>query len=309
MKILLIGAGVIGTVYGANLVAAGDALSVLAHGARTAEVAKIGLRAREVAVGRTTAVSVQVVPEPSTDAYDLVLVAVTRDQLSAACMSLTTLRGAPTILLLGNGAGRGVVPGAVRGRVCLGFPGVGGTLAGGVAEYVRIKPQPSALESVDDARVNELAAHLTERGFAVQRVDDMDGWLQYHAVLVSCICAALYKSGVDTKRLSRDRRMLRRMCAAVTEGFDALRRQGVSGIPLNLRVLHSHVLKPVAVAYWARAMRASTGELWFGAHARHSVAEMRALGVDVLGRLGEDDGAAILRDLLAIDGGQSAQIR
>lgn len=54
MKILVVGAGVIGTVYGAQLGAAGHTVSVLAHGARTDEVARDGLRAREVVAGATT---------------------------------------------------------------------------------------------------------------------------------------------------------------------------------------------------------------------------------------------------------------
>jgi ketopantoate reductase len=288
-------------VYGANLAAAGDTVSVLAHGARTEAVARNGLKARDVSAGRVVAASVQVVSEPGADAYDLVLVAVTRDQLSAACAPLTALAGSPTILLLGNSTGRGSVPDAVRGRVCLGFPGVGGTLTNGTADYVRIGPQPSALEAADDPRLEELAAHLTERGFAVRRVDDMDGWLKYHAVLVACICAALYRCGSDPQRLGRDRRTLRLMCAAVTQGFTSLRLRGVEGMPRNLRVLHSRFLTPIAVSYWGRMMRASTGELWFGAHARHAVEEMHALGIDVLRGLSEHDEAASLRDLLNAD--------
>jgi ketopantoate reductase len=261
-------------------------------------VAGSGLKARDATDGRIVAASVQVVAKPDADVYDLVLVAVTRDQFSEACASLTALVGAPTILLLGNSPGRGAVPGGVRGRVCLGFPGVGGTLLSGTAEYVRIKPQPSALEATHDPHLEELAAHLGECGFAVQRVDDMDGWLKYHAVLVACICAALYRCGSDTQRLARDRQTLHLMCVAVTQGFTSLRRQRVDGMPRNLRVLHSRLLTPIAVAYWSRAMRASTGELWFGAHARHAVEEMQALGVDVLSRLGEQDASASLRELL-----------
>jgi 2-dehydropantoate 2-reductase len=298
VKILVVGAGVIGTVYGANLAAAGDTVSVLAHGARTDDVARNGLRARDASDGRSVTAAVQVAPDPAADTFDLVLVAVTRDQFSAACAPLTALVGAPTILLLGNSTGRGVVPDAVRGRVCLGFPGVGGTLVNGSVEYVRIKPQPSALEAVHDPRLEELAAHLGERGFAVQRVDDMDGWLKYHAVLVACICAALYRCGSDAQRLGRDRRTLRLMCAAVTEGFTSLRLQRVDGLPRNLRVLHSRLLTPIAVTYWGRAMRAATGELWFGAHARHAVEEMRELGRDVLSRLSAHDDAPSLRALL-----------
>ena len=40
MKMLIVGAGVIGTVYGAHLVAAGHKVSVLSHGPRTDEVAR-----------------------------------------------------------------------------------------------------------------------------------------------------------------------------------------------------------------------------------------------------------------------------
>jgi transposase len=48
MRILIIGAGVIGTVYGAHLGAGGHTVSMLRHGDRTDEVARRGLVAREV---------------------------------------------------------------------------------------------------------------------------------------------------------------------------------------------------------------------------------------------------------------------
>ena len=41
MKVLIVGAGVIGTVYGAHLAAAGNTVSVLSHGVRTEEVAAL----------------------------------------------------------------------------------------------------------------------------------------------------------------------------------------------------------------------------------------------------------------------------
>ena len=37
MKVLIVGAGVVGTVYGAHLAAAGNAVSVLRHAPRTDE--------------------------------------------------------------------------------------------------------------------------------------------------------------------------------------------------------------------------------------------------------------------------------
>ena len=40
MKVLIVGAGVIGTVYGAHLAAAGNTVSVLCHRPRTDDVAR-----------------------------------------------------------------------------------------------------------------------------------------------------------------------------------------------------------------------------------------------------------------------------
>lgn len=299
MKILIVGAGVIGSVYGAQLAAGGHAVSVLRHGARTDEVARAGLIAREVGDERSVATAVRVASDPNEDAYDLVLVAVRLDQLAAATAELATLRGRPALVFFGNNpAGRAAVAGRAPGDVFLGFPGIGGVLVDGTAEYVRIPQQPAALESAPDPRLNELAATLEHRGFAVQRVDDMDGWLAYHAVFIACVAAALERCGTDAERLSRDRQTLRLMCLAVTEGFAVLRGRGVPGLPRNLGVLHRRLLVPFAVRYWARAMRSPMGELCFAAHVRHTPAETAALRNDVLASLSAAKGIPALHQLL-----------
>jgi ketopantoate reductase len=54
MNILVVGAGVIGTVYGAHLGAASHRISVLAHGERTAAIAVRGRYARDITSGIET---------------------------------------------------------------------------------------------------------------------------------------------------------------------------------------------------------------------------------------------------------------
>ena len=110
------------------------------------------------------------------------------------------------------------------GEVRLGFPGVGGVIRGGIAEYVRIRQQPTALQAGSDPRLAEMEGALRQRGFRLQRVTDMDGWLAYHAAFVACVCAALYRCGTDATRVAADRPTLNLMCAAVTEAFTVLRR-------------------------------------------------------------------------------------
>ncbi len=291
MKVLIVGAGVIGTVYGAHLASAGHNVSVLSHEPRTGEVAAGGLSARDMGSGRRVEAEAGVVMEASGQ-YDIVLVAVRRDQLASACARLGVLAGSPAIVFFGNNpAGRSAITGDMPGDVYLGFPGVGGVMAGATAEFVCIRQQPTALQDAADPRLADLESALASRGFAVQRVADMDGWLAYHAAFIACIAAALYRCGTDPARLAADRATVRLMCQAITEAFAALRADDTTGLPRNLAVLHTRLLRPVAVRYWARTMGSPAGEQWFAAHCRHAEAEMRTLGHDISARI--TDSAAV----------------
>jgi 2-dehydropantoate 2-reductase len=301
MRVLVIGAGVVGTVYGAHLGAAGHDVTVLAHGTRTAEVAAAGLIARDVIDNVTVSSPVRVIADLEDQRFDLVLVAVQRDQLPTTGADLATLAGAPTVLFFGNNpAGSSGLPSGVPAPMCLGFPGIGGVLNRTVADYVRIPQQPTALPVGIRPALDEFATTLRGRGFAVQRVADMDGWLVYHAAFVACVAAALTRCDTDPVRLAGDRPTLTLMCHAITEAFTGLRRLRINGLPRNLAFLHNRLLIPVAVRYWARTMRSPMGELAFAAHTRHAAAEMRGLADDLVDRL--PDLAAVPRLLRVVDG-------
>ena len=169
------------------------------------------------------------VPDAGGD-YDVVLVAVRRDQLASACAGLAVLAGKPAVVFFGNNpAGRAAIPGDVPGDAYLGFPGVGGVMTGGTADYVRIRQQPTALPQSADSRLAALESALSSRGFAIQRVADMDGWLAYHAAFVACVAAALYRCGTDPVRLAADRPALTLMCQAITGAFAGLRAKAQPG--------------------------------------------------------------------------------
>ena len=300
MNVLIVGAGVVGTVYGAQLGTAGHGISVLAHGDRTDAIAARGLHARDVTSGVETHAPARVVPSAGDPDVDVVLVALRRDHLQSAAGALAEVTPDARMLFMGNNpAGRSGLPSGSGARVALGFPGVGGMISAGVAIYYKIAQQPTAIEASDDPRLAALADALTARGLPIQRVVDMDGWLAYHAVFVAAICAALYRCGTDPKRLADDRATLKLMCLAITQGFQALHSGHVKGCPRNLAVLHNRWLAPVAIRYWARMMRSPMGELAFAAHARHAEPEMRTLADDVMSRLPRKDASDALKRLLA----------
>ena len=299
MEVLIVGAGVIGSVYGAHLAAAGIPVSVLARGARADDIARDGLIIKDVITGKSLQPRIKMVREITACSPSLVLIAVRSDQLASACSTVAAVRGRPMLLFFGNNPeGTKALPRDLPGTVRLGFPGVGGQLKGSTVEYAVIRPQPTALEAARDSALDELAGALRGQGLGVSRVDGMDGRLLFHATFIAAITAALYRCGTDPVRLGANRAMLSLMCHAVTEGFAALRRQGVGGCPGNLALLHRAMLRPVAMCYWARAMRSPMGELCFAAHARHAKGEMLSLATAAIARLGGEPHTASLRRLL-----------
>jgi len=303
MEVLVVGAGVIGSVYGAHLAAAGIPVSVLARGARADSIVRDGLVIKDVITGASLQPRLKMVREIAACSPSLVLIAVRSDQLASACSTVAAVRGRPVLLFFGNNPeGRKALPQDLPGTLRLGFPGVGGLLKGSTVEYAVIRPQPTALEAAHDPALDELAGALRRQGLGVSRVDDMDGRLLYHATFIAAVTAALYRCGTDPVRLGADRAVLSLMCRAVTEGFAALRRQGVGGCPGNLALLQRAMLRPVAMCYWARTMQSPMGELCFAAHARHAKGEMLSLADAALARLSDQPNTESLRQLLVGSG-------
>jgi 2-dehydropantoate 2-reductase len=299
VKVLVVGAGVIGTVYGAQLGAAGHSVAVLEHGSRSDELAHSGLVAHDVTEATSVTTPVVVVSCAGGGPYDLVLVTVRAEQIASVFDTLRDLADQPAVLFFGNNpGGRATLPPDLPGRVHLGFPGVGGSLVENAVEYLRIRQQPTTLETGGGQALDEFETALVGRGFVVARTSNIDGWLVYHAVFVAAVAAALSRCHGSATELASNRATLTLMCRAITEGFGALRRDGTRGAPRNLRTLHHSLLRPIAVAYWARTMRSPMGELCFAAHARHAEPEMRALASEVLRRLTDTARTRHLRQLL-----------
>jgi 2-dehydropantoate 2-reductase len=306
MKILVVGAGVVGTVYGTHLAAAGNDVSVLSHNARTNEIARGGLSAHDVGSGGRFTGTATIVPDAGRTTYDLVVVAIQRDQLESAIPGLHSLVGAPAVVFFGNNVASGSSSArGIPGAHFLGFPGVGGVMNGATADYVLIHPQPTTLQTSPDPRLHDLERALIGRGFPVEREDDMGGWLTYHSAFIACISAALYRCGTDPVRLAGDRATLTLMCRAITEAFVGLHASGARGLPRNLAVLHSSWLRPVAIRYWARTMRSPQGELWFATHIRHAEPEMKALENDLALRLPD---SCSIRELLRHGGSDTGPL-
>ena len=202
MRILVFGAGVIGSVYAGKLRQAGHEVVLVARGRRLSDLRANGLVLEEARSGQRTVLPVPSVSEAGADErYDLVLVPVRAEQLSSTLPVLAAMSDGSDVLFFGNTAGRQAeLTAALGNRALFGFPAAGGVRDGAVIRYVLISQQKTMLGERDGSttpRVRDLHGVFSAAGFSTEVSVDIDGWLVAHTAFVVPLAFALYRVGVD----------------------------------------------------------------------------------------------------------------
>ena len=286
MKILVYGAGVIGTLYAAKLQDGGNRVTVVARDQRLADIRRYGLALEDI-VGHgqsTTQVDTTERLGPD-DQYDVALIAVRRDQVASIVPELTANNRIPTLIfMLNNPTGSSDLAQALgRDRVLLGFPGAGGTRDGHLVRYAMIAQQPTTLGELDGKRtprLRRLVETFRQCGFPTTTSRDMDAWLKAHAFFVTAISGAIYIAGGDCRRLSEDKATVALMAKGVREGYSAVQALGLSVAPFALKVLFTWLPPTFAIYYWRNFFASKMADYVFGRHARAASREMRELAND-----------------------------
>jgi 2-dehydropantoate 2-reductase len=289
MKILVYGAGVLGSVYAAKLQQAGNQVSILARGQRLADIREHGLVLEDHDTGTVTTVPVNVVErlEPN-DFYELVIVLVRKNQLSTVLPALAANRRIPHILFMVNNAvgPQELIAAVGRERVLLGFPGAGGQRDGHLIRY-HVTPaglQATTLGELDglaSVRLNRIISAFRAAGFPVAISSNMDAWLKTHAALVSPIANAVYLAGGDIYRLAKTRDGLVLMVRAIREGFQVLHALDIPIVPARFHFIE-WIPEPLLVAVLRRGLATPKSELIISRHANVARDEMSQISAEFL---------------------------
>lgn len=279
MRILVFGAGVIGSVYAGHLLRASHEVTLLARGRRLEDIRTHGLILDNAESGQREVWPVPVVDAPVPEGkYDLVLVAVQAEQFSATLPVLATLPESVDVLFFGNTVGQtSRLQEALGRRALFGFPAVAGARDGAVIRYGLVHQQQTMLGEINGTisdRARRLRTVFQETGFSTTISTNITGWLIGHTAFVVPIAFALYRVGTDPARLSADRQTLRTMVRATRQAFRAL--SAKAEIPFNLQTLY-RLPTAIVAGYWSRALAGPHGELWFAGHSRAAAKEMHAL--------------------------------
>jgi 2-dehydropantoate 2-reductase len=247
-KILVYGAGPLGSLFAARLQQGGNDVSILARGRRLAELREHGVVVVDVLTEEQTVTQVNVTDRlHPNDAYDLVLIIMRKNHALQILPVLAANRHTPNVLfLMNNAAGPGALVEVLgQDRVLIGFPGSAGYRQGSAVHCLTGTEEDKAsvpLGEVDGCITERTrqVAHILESapGFRAEIRTDMDVWLKYHvALLFPSLAPALYAAGVDNYRLARTRDLVVLALRAMREGFRVLHSLGLPVTPSKFRVI------------------------------------------------------------------------
>ena len=244
MKILVYGAGNLGSLYAAKLKDGGHDVSILTRGARLHEIREHGILLQDFHSGQKSTTRIEAVerlaPE---DAYDLVLVILPRNSVSEILPVLAANQNSPSVMFFGNNAGgfEEMIEALGRERVLLGFPGAAAVPHDEYIRYIILDPreQPTTigeLDGSDSKRIKSFATALQTAGFPSKICPNMDAWLKTHAAEISPTANALYMAGLDIDGLKRNRKALVLMFRAIREGHRVLSALGIPITPSSHKI-------------------------------------------------------------------------
>ena len=283
MRILVYGAGVLGTLFGARLQESGNEISILARGERLTALDANGAVLEDMFTHRKSSTRVGIVQglAPS-DSYDLIIVLMRKNQVPAILPVLAANSGTRTILFMHNNAAgfEETIKAVGRERVMVGFPGAAGTLKGGVVRYGLVPEQRTMLGELDGRmtpRLRQVVRIFRDAGFPPSISRNVDAWLKTHAALVASIAGAIYWAGGDNYRLAGMPAVVRTMVQGVREAFEVIHAHHLSVTPAKLAVLFQWLPSAAPIAYWRRYLDSPKGEYFFTRHMRAAGDEMKQL--------------------------------
>lgn len=243
-RILVYGAGAIGSIFAGKLAIYGNDITILARNDRYEEITKNGIILRNALTQKTETIKVNCIKElKNNDVYDYILVVVQNNQIDQILPVLNKNISKNIVFVVNNPSGYSKYIEAVgKERVMIGFPSAGGERKDGVVNYFI---GTGIAKIIQTTTFGELDGTITERlltllnifkraKFDPTKSSNMDAWQKTHVAFVVPIANALIRYNSDNKKLALSRKTLNEMILATREGFNALKKNEIPIEPKKL---------------------------------------------------------------------------
>lgn len=246
-RILVIGAGVNGSICAARLREAGVDVTVLARGKRVEEIRSQGLVLEDVLRKTSSVTPVPVVDElRPDDVYDYVLVVVRKNQVAALLPTLQANRSPNIVFMVNNPSGPGEwIEALGRERVMLGFVfGAGrreGSVIRGITELNKglagslMRTPFGETDGAVTPRLQRLVGLFNDAGLHAGVSTRITDYLATHAATVAVFASFAMARGYDRASMARYTRAdLGLMVEAMREMLPVLRANGIRVTPKGM---------------------------------------------------------------------------
>jgi 2-dehydropantoate 2-reductase len=242
-RILIFGAGVIGSIYAGKLALSGQNVTILARNKRLIELQEKGLLLKSNKETTITKVNVTIISELlDEDLYDYVFVILRKDHLDDALPILSKNKSQNFVFMVNTPSGYlDWIHSLGANRVIPAFPGAGGKIDNGVVHYTLTSRliQPTTFGEIGGnrtARILELKDYLRKAGFPVAISNNMDTWQKSHVAMVCPLAYGIYFDGGNNYTLAKNRPALKQMNLALREAFNFLKHSGIGITPPKLNM-------------------------------------------------------------------------
>ncbi len=303
-RILVVGAGVNGSVCAAALQRAGYDVTVLARGKRLEELQEAGIEIEDPLKGTRTLTKVPVVDRmASEDIYEYVLVVVRKNHVRDLLPVLAQNQSHAVVFMVNTASGPDEWIAALGAkRVMLGFVFAGGRREGSLIRAMRARGQRTPFGEANGAiteRLTRLVSILNRAGLKAKAIADMPDWLVTHAAMVAPLGMFVLKHGCDTYALARSGKDMGMLTDALRETLATLRANGRRIVPHSTILLD--VLPRFVVTSFFRALLSSRfGEIGVGWHCSQAPDEIFQLATELKDLVEKSSlPAPVLRQLFA----------
>jgi 2-dehydropantoate 2-reductase len=286
-KVLVFGAGVLGSLYAAKLQEGGNDVTVVARGQRYMDIARHGIVLEYFDSGERTVTRLRVLDRmPADEYYDLCLIAVQKTQLNSALPALATNDRIPGFLFMTNNAEgpEELVDALGKERVILGFANAGGERDGHIVRLMIAKGKSVTMGELDGTiskRILHIASRFREAGIPVDISRNMDAWLRHHVALVGPLANAMYMAGSCNYKLAENPDIIRKGLRGMREAVRVVKANGFPVEPRSISFLFAipeFILVPLA----RKLFNSELLDIGGARHARAARDEMSKLNEELL---------------------------
>ena len=281
MRILIYGAGVIGSLYAVLFAETGYDTSVYARGKRLEFLKKNGLlykknqnirRAEATILGELS----------DNDAYDFILLTVRENQLYEALTELKNNKSNIIVTMVNSLDSYKKWEDIVgKGRILPAFPGAGGSINNDGILDAALTPrmiQPTTFAEISgnkSEKTKQFSKILRHAHIPYQKVVDMHMWQLCHLAMVVPIADAYYEADCP-ERAGRDWKTMKKTARRLKRNFTFLRKQKGKLSPWKMNIFR-FVSLPFLTIMLAVTFGSSFGDKFMYQHAMKAPDEMREL--------------------------------